>query len=72
MGRITGTLEILDNSWTWKSDKKLTVSDLAFIDKVNPSFAIAFKRHIVGADMCEKLVPDQAKFIKCLNAVNQA
>lgn len=72
MTKITGTLEILDHSWTWKADKKLTPSDIAFIDKVNPSFAIAFKRHILGADTCEKHISDYTKFIKCLNAVNQA
>ena len=46
--KITGTIEILEHSWTWKSDKNLGVDDIEFIDKVNPNFSIVFKNHILG------------------------
>ena len=72
MTKITGTLEIQDHSWTWKANKNLGVADLDFLDKVNPSFSLVFKKHILGADACEKHITDYPKFLKCIRAVNQA
>jgi len=68
---IDGTISISEHGWTWNSDKHLGISDLAFLDKVNPSFALVFKRHLAGADVCEKFIRDDNKFLKCLNAVNK-
>ncbi|GAH00448.1 unnamed protein product [marine sediment metagenome] len=66
---IMGTIEITENNWIW--DANLKESDLVFLDKVNPNSAITFKRHLKGADSCEKHISDHAKFLKCLKAVNQ-
>jgi len=66
---IMGTIEITENNWTW--DANLKEADLVFLDKVNPNSAITFKRHIKGADSCEKHITNHAKFLKCLKAVNQ-
>jgi len=68
---IDGSISISEHGWTWNSDKHLGLSDLAFLDKVNPSFALVFKRHLVGADVCEKFIRDDAKFLKCLAAVGK-
>jgi len=67
---INGTIEITDDNWVWNTDR-LSESDLNFLDKVNPSFALVFKRHLAGADVCEKYLSNHPKFLKCLRAVNQ-
>ncbi|GAG92610.1 unnamed protein product, partial [marine sediment metagenome] len=46
---INGMIEITEDDWVWSTDN-LKESDLNFLDKVNPSFALVFKRHIEGAD----------------------
>ncbi|GAG76590.1 unnamed protein product, partial [marine sediment metagenome] len=66
---IMGTIEITENNWIW--DANLKELDLVFLDKVNPNSAITFKRHLKGADSCEKHISNHAKFLKCLKAVNQ-
>lgn len=66
---IVGTIEITEDAWTW--DANLQPSDLDFLDKVNPNSAVTFKRHLKGADSCEKHMSDHAKFLKCLQAVNK-
>lgn len=67
--KIKGTIEITENNWIWDV-KNLAENDLAFLDKVNPSFALVFKRHLAGADVCEKHISNHVKFLKCLRAVN--
>ncbi len=68
---IMGTIEISEHDWTWDT-RNLKESDLAFLEKINPSSAITFKRHLKGADSCEKHIRDNAKLLKCLRAANMA
>jgi len=67
---IEGTIAISDNDWTWES-KNLKEADLAFLERVNPNSAITFKRHLKGADSCEKHIRDHARLLKCIRAVNR-
>ena len=67
---ITGTITVTEDGWTWDVSN-LKESDLVFLEKVNPNSAITFKRHLKGADSCEKHMSNHAKFLKCLRAINQ-
>ena len=67
---VTGTITITEDGWVWDVSN-LKESDLVFLEKVNPSSAITFKRHLKGADSCEKHMNNHAKFLKCLRAINQ-
>ncbi len=67
---ITGTLTVNKMGWHW-SVKNLSLSDIEFLQQVNPSSSVSFLRHLDGAEHCEHLVGDRdkKKFLKCLNAV---
>jgi len=65
---ITGILTVDEMGWHWDV-KNLTVPNLEFIERVNPSSSITFLRHLLGAEHCEHLVNDKKKFLACLNAV---
>jgi len=67
---IMGTIRIDDDGWTWDVSN-LKESDLVFLEKVNPNSAITFKRHLKGAESCEKYMSNHIKFLKCLRAINQ-
>jgi len=68
--QIMGTIEINEDGWMWDTNN-LKESDLIFLEKVNPSSAITFKRHLQGAEECEKHISNHTKFLKCLKAVKQ-
>ena len=67
---ITGTITVAEDGWIWDVSN-LKESDLLFLEKVNPNSAITFKRHLKGADACEKHMSNHTKFLKCLRAINQ-
>lgn len=68
---ITGILTVDEMGWHWDVEK-LSVKDLEFFEKVNPSSSITFLRHLVGSEHCSHLVSDKKKFLACLNAVKQS
>jgi len=65
---ITGILTVNETGWNWNI-KNLSVADLEFFERVNPSSSITFLRHLTGAEHCGHLVEDKKKFLACLNAV---
>lgn len=65
---ITGVLTVDDLGWHWDV-KNLTVKNLEYLERVNPSSSITFLNHLVGSEHCEHFVHDKKKFLACLNAV---
>jgi len=68
---VTGILTVNEMGWHWDVEH-LSVKDLEFFERVNPSSSVTFLRHLLGAEHCGHLVKDKNKFLACLNAVKRA
>lgn len=67
--QITGTLGIGELGWWWKPTKKISMKDLEFLNRVNPSSSVTFLKHLSGAEQCKPFVRDREKFLKCLTGM---